>query len=206
MPFAPLPVILVADDPLVRRGLAALLPDEMPVVSAVGTDAVAKAVADAAAENEAHAVLWDADEAPPTPEELDHGLPTVLLVGGEVDPWRIDGALGVLRRDVDADRLAAALVSARAGLRCVDDRLPAPPRAGTTLTLEGEGPKEPLTPRETEVLELLAEGRSNREIALALDISVHTAKFHVDRLLMKLDASSRTDAVVRAVRLGLLVL
>ena len=63
-----------------------------------------------------------------------------------------------------------------------------------------------LLEREVEVLGLLAEGRSNREIAIALEISVHTAKFHVDRILLKLEASSRTDAVVRAVRLGLLTL
>ena len=61
-----------------------------------------------------------------------------------------------------------------------------------------------LTPREAEVLMLLAEGASNKTIARRLGISVHTAKFHVGRLLDKLDASGRTDAVAHAARLGVL--
>lgn len=63
-----------------------------------------------------------------------------------------------------------------------------------------------LTERETEVLTLLAEGCSNKVIARRLGISVHTAKFHVAALLDKLDAIGRTDAVVHAARLGLILL
>jgi DNA-binding CsgD family transcriptional regulator len=62
----------------------------------------------------------------------------------------------------------------------------------------------PLTPRELEVLTLLAEGASNKAIARKLDISVHTAKFHVSSLLDKLDAVGRTDAVSHAARLGVI--
>lgn len=62
----------------------------------------------------------------------------------------------------------------------------------------------PLTPRELEVLGLLAEGASNKVIALRLGISVHTAKFHVGQLLDKLDATGRTDAVAHAARQGVL--
>jgi DNA-binding CsgD family transcriptional regulator len=61
-----------------------------------------------------------------------------------------------------------------------------------------------LTPREIEVLTLLAEGASNKTIARHLGISVHTAKFHVGSLLDKLDATGRTDAVAHAARLGVL--
>jgi DNA-binding CsgD family transcriptional regulator len=61
-----------------------------------------------------------------------------------------------------------------------------------------------LTPRELEVLSLLAEGASNKEIARRLRISVHTAKFHVSSLLEKLDAVGRTDAVAHAAGLGVL--
>jgi DNA-binding CsgD family transcriptional regulator len=63
-----------------------------------------------------------------------------------------------------------------------------------------------LTPREREVLALLAEGASNKTIARRLGISVHTAKFHVGSLLDKLDASGRTDAVMHAARLGVIEL
>lgn len=63
-----------------------------------------------------------------------------------------------------------------------------------------------LTRRETEVLALLAEGASNKIIARRLGISIHTAKFHVATLLDKLDAVGRTDAVMQAARLGLILL
>ena len=65
---------------------------------------------------------------------------------------------------------------------------------------------EELTARERDVLALVADGRSNREIASALSISEHTVKFHVNAILSKLGAQSRTEAVVRATRLGLLLL
>jgi DNA-binding CsgD family transcriptional regulator len=61
-----------------------------------------------------------------------------------------------------------------------------------------------LTPRELEVLALLAEGASNKLIARRLGISAHTAKYHVASLLEKLDAVSRTDAVAHAARIGVL--
>jgi DNA-binding NarL/FixJ family response regulator len=64
---------------------------------------------------------------------------------------------------------------------------------------------EPLTPREQEVLQLLASGLSNKEIAQRLAISEHTAKFHVAKLLQKLGAESRSEAVFLAARMGLLV-
>ena len=67
-------------------------------------------------------------------------------------------------------------------------------------------PHAGLTPRELEVLVLLAEGASNKEIARRLGISVHTAKFHVGSLLDKLDATGRTDAVAHAARLGVIQL
>jgi DNA-binding CsgD family transcriptional regulator len=61
-----------------------------------------------------------------------------------------------------------------------------------------------LTPREIEVLNLMAEGASNKTIARRLEISVHTVKFHVGSLLDKLDAAGRTDAVAHAARIGVI--
>ena len=67
-----------------------------------------------------------------------------------------------------------------------------------------EPPEIDLTPRERDVLVLMAEGASNKAIARRLGISVHTAKFHVGSLLDKLDATGRTDAVAHAARLGVI--
>jgi DNA-binding CsgD family transcriptional regulator len=103
-----------------------------------------------------------------------------------------------------ADKLAA-LLAEMPSLRLVgpgeaaDAALVLP--AAEAALREGE---IPLSPRELEVLVLLAEGASNKEIARRLGISVHTAKFHVGSLLDKLDAVGRTDAVTHAARRGVL--
>ena len=198
--FPDLPIVLVVDDPLVRGGLSVLLPEEVPVVRTVGTDGD---VAAAVSRGHAEAVLWDGGDGVPDARRLDVGVPVVVLAqdADRASQALGAGARGVLPRDVDAQRLVVCLLAVRAGLQVIDERFEGLVR---TVPPPGEEPTEPLTPREEEVLELLAEGRSNKEIAMALEISPHTAKFHVDRILLKLDASGRTDAVVRAVRLGLL--
>jgi DNA-binding CsgD family transcriptional regulator len=89
-------------------------------------------------------------------------------------------------------------------------RLAAPGEAAAVALVSRERPKatEPaeieLTPRELDVLALLAEGASNKAIARQLGISVHTAKFHVGSILDKLDATGRTDAVAHAARRGVI--
>ena len=67
-------------------------------------------------------------------------------------------------------------------------------------------PVQPLTPREVEVLHMLAEGLGNKTIARRLGISEHTVKFHVGSIFSKLNASSRTEAVTVGVRQGLVML
>ena len=104
-----------------------------------------------------------------------------------------------------ADRLAALLADVP-GLRLVGPGEP----ADVGVVDEEAGPPSPaaaagpFTPREAQVLELLAEGASNKAIARRLGISVHTAKFHVGSLLDKLDATGRTDSVAHAARLGVI--
>jgi DNA-binding CsgD family transcriptional regulator len=105
-----------------------------------------------------------------------------------------------------ADRLAS-LLGGIAGLR-----LAAPGDAATVTVVsrDPQGTIEPhgidLTPRERDVLALMAEGASNKAIARQLGISVHTAKFHVGSVLDKLDATGRTDAVAHAARRGVIEL
>lgn len=119
----------------------------------------------------------------------------------EAEPIRL--ALNIEDRAL-ADRLAKLLANVP-GLRLVG----AGDSAEVTLVLSGGASASveedvPLTPRELEVLTLLAEGLSNKAIARRLGISVHTAKFHVGALMDKLDAVGRTDAVAHAVRRGVI--
>lgn len=103
-----------------------------------------------------------------------------------------------------ADRLAA-LLEGVPGLRLVGatEAADAAVVPSTAVSASADG-DVPLTPRELEVLALLAEGASNKVIARRLGISVHTAKFHVASLLDKLDAVGRTDAVAHAARRGVI--
>ena len=81
-----------------------------------------------------------------------------------------------------------------------------PPPAPAVTGQNRAQPAEDLTPRELDVLRLVAEGLPNKEIAHRLDISEHTVKFHVNALLRKLGAHSRTEAVTAATRSGLILL
>ena len=103
-----------------------------------------------------------------------------------------------------ADRIAAALSDVE-GLELVsaDDEPDAVIVAGQEEA-QGAESDVALTPRELEVLALLAEGASNKLIGRRLGISAHTAKYHVASLMEKLDAVSRTDAVAHAARIGVL--
>jgi DNA-binding CsgD family transcriptional regulator len=103
-----------------------------------------------------------------------------------------------------ANRLAALLADVP-GLRLVgaNEAADAAVVPSTAVLPLADG-DVPLTPRELEVLALLAEGASNKVIARRLGISVHTAKFHVASLLDKLDAVGRTDAVAHAARRGVI--
>jgi len=103
-----------------------------------------------------------------------------------------------------ADRIAAALADVE-GVELVgkDDEPDALVVAANGAAAEPDADIA-LTARELEVLALLAEGASNKQIGRRLGISAHTAKFHVASLLEKLDAVSRTDAVAHAARLGVI--
>jgi len=112
-----------------------------------------------------------------------------------------------LARDADADQLDLAVRSAEAGLVLLDLPLAATSLALPTLVSGAGAPAmEPLTARELQVLQLVAQGLPNKGIARRLGISENTAKFHVASLCGKLGASSRTEAVTLAARRGLILL
>ena len=139
-----------------------------------------------------------------TDDVPDHPVTIALLVDDPALADRLAALLDAVpgvRLIAHAEAADALLLSgARAveALPIVDDALAAPESDADPAAL--------LTPREREVLALLAEGASNKTIARRLGISVHTAKFHVGSLLDKLDASGRTDAVTHAARRGVIEL
>jgi len=118
------------------------------------------------------------------------------------------GVRAVIARDAHPGEITAALEAAHDGLtvfspEILDLLLP----ASTELAGEGElPPGEPLSERESEVLALMAEGAGNREIAARLDISENTVKFHVSSILNKLGAATRTEAVTRGYKEGLILM
>lgn len=116
----------------------------------------------------------------------------------------VAGAAAVLPRDASADMIGAAIALAGQGLRLLPD-LALRTLAGIDAAPHpDEAPL--LTPREREVLAAMADGAPNKVIARRLGISFHTAKFHVASILTKLDADTRTEALARAARMGLVML
>ncbi|MFI5273424.1 MAG: response regulator transcription factor [Ktedonobacterales bacterium] len=120
-------------------------------------------------------------------------------------------ALGVLGREATIEEIVAALTAAAGGLVTLDRRIAAalwvaPEPAPPAIERPAGMVEEPLTAREREVLQLLAEGLPNKTIAARLHVSEHTIKFHVSSIMLKLNAASRTEAVTQAARRGVLLL
>lgn len=117
-------------------------------------------------------------------------VPVVILSDQPASQLIDQGARGVLRPSSTPIEIRAALEAAAAGLVV----LPVTPKQAGQDTI--------LTPREKEVLQLLAQGVGNKEIAWRLHITEHTVKFHVSSLMSKLSAGSRTEAVTQGIRRG----
>ena len=115
---------------------------------------------------------------------------------------------GILPMDTTPEELQAALQAVHEGLVVGTKRLFAPALSRPQLVSgrETDPLEEPLTERESQVLQLLAHGLANKQIALALSISEHTVKFHVSSIYTKLRATNRTEAVRAGVQRGLVVL
>ncbi|MYS17370.1 response regulator transcription factor [Streptomyces sp. SID4982] len=205
----PIRVLLVDDHQVVRRGLRTFLEvqDDIEVVgeAADGAEGVARAE-----ELRPGVVLMDVrmpgmDGIDALRKLRELGNPARVLIVTSfterrtVVPALRAGAAGYVYKDVDPDALAAAIRSVHAGHILLQ-----PEVADALLTQEGansgQGRGGSLTEREREVLGLIADGRSNREIARALVLSEKTVKTHVSNILMKLDLADRTQAALWAVR------
>jgi DNA-binding NarL/FixJ family response regulator len=129
----------------------------------------------------------------------------VVAVTSFVEEAKVRGALeagaaGYILKDADADEVAQAIRAAVAGQMHLD---PTVARLLADSLRSPRGPEATLTPREREVLTLVAVGASNRQIAQKLIVSERTARTHVSAILMKLGLVSRTQAALWAVREGL---
>ena len=209
-------ILIVADDALARAGLATLLREQPGCAIAGQATSQGDLLADAGA-GQSDVVLWDLGWNPAHGlerlGELAEDLPPVLaLLPADTrrecmaaQAWRA-GARGLLPRDAGSDTLLAALHALGHGLVVLDAPLAGDLLVSAQAVSVDERPVETLTPRELEVLHLLAEGLPNKTIAQRLGVSDHTVKFHVNAILGKLGVASRTEAVVRATRMGLILL
>lgn len=205
----PVALLICAEDPLARAGLAAILGSlEDVTVIAQESASILSGEEEIPELDAAEAVIWDAgwNGVADGTDLAALGLPVIALIDDvdqAVDVWRT-GVRGLLWRNTAEGDILMAVAACRAGFIVVAPGLVDVLRQ--PITAAGEDGGEELTPRETEVLKLVAEGLTNRAIGHALSISEHTVKFHLNAILSKMNAQSRTDAVVRATRQGLISL
>jgi len=201
-------VLLAAASAVRRAGLEALIKSS-PSLKLVASLQTTKAIS---TQLDPDVVLLDRDS--PSGDmglPLGTDIPVVILVD-EPSSHSIAHALrsgvrAILPRDADVDDILSGIQAAHAGMVLLD--------ADVTLALASRVPElspdmlpplNELTPRELEVLRMLAEGLGNRQMASRLGISDHTVKFHISSILDKLGASSRTEAVTLGIRAGMILL
>jgi DNA-binding NarL/FixJ family response regulator len=204
-------LLVIAEGVLARAGLAALLTD-VSDAEVAGQIAPLDGLADEIDLYEPDAVVFDLgyDAARWLSSVSALTVPALLLLPDENAAYTVSAALpaglpvALLLREGDPRRLEYALNALEAGLVTLDPALAAVllPSGGAV----DEPPAEKLTAREVEVLRLMADGLTNKAIGAQLQISPNTVKYHVNTILSKLGAQSRTEAVVRGGRLGLIML
>jgi DNA-binding NarL/FixJ family response regulator len=226
-------IAIFSTDPARRRSLGQMLRGD-PTVTIVGLADDPAVVLRLMDQNQLDAVLADAppgDQLSDWRSRHDRTAFVVLLEGADpgdaIEAFHA-GAGAILPRSAERAEILAAIKAVSGGLAVLPRELMATLLNGggspaiTSLADElpdgselPDGNESPdgheaagarLTPRELEVLAAMADGASNKAIARRLDISFHTAKFHVAAILAKLDADSRTEAVTRAAQLGLVML
>lgn len=206
----PLRVLVWASYPALRAGLSELVRDEGFEVAAELSSVAGLEATDVAAD----VIVANIDDAGGAQDVVRLAellaLPSVVLVAS-TDPPRdamrdIEAGRGWISRESNGEELATAIRAVMAGLVVLDPQFAALLREEPPDTNDRVNGEALLTARELDVLHWLALGLPNKAIALQLGISEHTVKFHVGSVLSKLDARSRTEAVMTAARLGLLTL
>ncbi|MGI6035864.1 MAG: response regulator [Limnochordia bacterium] len=215
----PIRVLIVDDHALFRQGLARILEMEEDIV-VVGEAANGREALERAAELRPHVALMDINmpvvNGLEATRRLHRKLPHVGIIGLTIhdDEEYLrelikEGAQGYLLKDTEPVRVVEAIRRVFRGEAFL------PPNLITKLfsTLQRPSaaddaapPEEDLTPREREVLQCIAQGMSNKEIAVSLYISQKTVKNHISSIFRKLDLTDRTQAAVYAIKQGLATL
>ena len=207
-------VLLVDDHAVVRRGLKGFfeLLDDIVIVGEAEDGAQAVQLVE---EHQPDVVLMDllmpVMDGIAATAEIKQRYPDVEVVAltSFIEEDRVTaaleaGATGYLLKDADADDVAVAVRRAHAGEVHLDPQVARMLARRIRNRRDDEPPREPLTEREREVLQLIAAGKSNAQIAQALVVAVSTVKAHVNHLFGKLAVTSRTQAIARAHELQLL--
>ena len=204
-------VVVKAASPVVKASLESLL-RRIPLLRVIDRSDASWSGAEAADVLVAEAATLTDPTAREALEWARAGGAVVLLLrhpaAGSVARALRGGVKAVLTGGASGPEIPAAVQAAAAGLVALE---PAGVEAllsahGAASSHASEEPVEPLTPRELEVLQLLAAGLGNKEIASRLRISEHTVKFHVASIMGKLGAESRTEAVTMGIRQGLILM
>ena len=203
---------MIAPSIVVRTGLEALITTD-PTISVIGTSASLDTVIQPIEPLQADVILLDwsgQEDESILMSDTSFQAAIVLLVDdlpkGTIAELLRAGVRGVISNEATATEMVGAIAAVAAGLTVLhpdvmETLLPVLP--ATTRPLP-ETPIQALTSREVEVLGMLAEGLGNKTIARRLTISEHTVKFHISSIFSKLNASSRTEAVILGARQGLI--
>ena len=195
-------VLVVTASPLLRAGLASLLE---VIASAADLDEAGAL----AAEIHPDLLVIECDERMIQDViAMATDSPPILLLAAELNATWVSDALragvrGVIPRDAPESEIVTAVEAVVAGLMVLHPRWL---DAALAHRVSVGARAEALSPREIEVLRLMAEGASNKTIAWRLSISEHTVKFHVNSIFSKMGVSSRTEAVMGGLRAGLVPL
>ena len=198
-------VLVLSPSPVARAGLESLLRNNAGAIEVVGSAASWSEYSG----EDPDVILADWENGDELSSEISDGAPEAALVVMADDPGLPgiaealrSGVRAVLSRHSSASQIVAAIEAAAAGFVVLQPG----DLDGLLINPQPASLAEPLTPREVEVLGMLAEGQSNKSIAHRLGISEHTVKFHVTSIMGKLNAGSRTEAVTQGIRQGLIML
>ena len=198
-------MVVAAASAVRRAALEGIVRSEPDMHLAGSTGALARF--DSLAQNaNADVVLIDSDA---LPELLALSTAAIVLLtetAGARDVSRLlkAGVRAILARESDADDIVAAIYAAYRGQVLLSAEAAESLAAVFGDHQEEDAMREEITPREAEVLRMLAEGLPNKDVARRLGISEHTVKFHISSILDKLGATTRTEAVTLGIRRGLI--